>query len=197
MIKELKNILNESNKVEDNFYQDLYFQVNENNDQNEIQKHTESIKEKLSTDISQSFCFIKNNTIIGFYIFEKFDESYGNLYIHCIDTECLQDLFNHLVSFLDKTPYILELSIFRNDLVIQDHLIEFGFIEKERQRMYLQTSHHEAVISVDTYHFEKITESNLDIVSKISQSAHFIRNHIEGYQNFGLYEKQFNMEKQL
>lgn len=156
------------------------------------------ILEKVGNPFTTAFLMEENGQITGLIYLEKHQPHYGNLLVHATNDEILKSLIGHFITQNPQEETVVELTHFRDDFVIQDILIEYGLLEKERQRMvYAIPDDFEKPRFPSELSLEPITHENKQYVGEISSKAHSIRQNIEGYKDFESAENRIEMETLL
>ncbi|MEK9727700.1 MAG: GNAT family N-acetyltransferase [Candidatus Margulisiibacteriota bacterium] len=147
--------------------------------------------QKINSNQSKTFLLNNNSEPIGIAIIEIIERMYGNIILHCIDTDHEPILAQLLKEKINNN--ILELIQFTNNFNYRDTFIHLGFKEKERARMI----HHDIGIYADipevpNIQFEQLNNTHNEICGQISYSAHKHRQHIECYD---VYSSEKNRSK--
>jgi len=122
---------------------------------------------------------------------------YGSLLLFTIDPNIRVDLIREIVSRQLNKGIVLELIQFIDGFDFRDAFLDFGFQEKERQRMLYKIENPPEFDARPEVIFDALSEDTAATVGLISHNAHEIRKNIEGYRDFSSPELRANMAKRM
>ncbi len=156
------------------------------------------ITDKIHSSNSTSYGFVDNGVVKSFIVLETLQPHYGTVYTYSESDNDYVNLISQFLTTHQLSNFVFELIHFRKDHLVNDIFINFGLLEKPRQRMLYSINDDLTPVQYPSHlKFEPISINNLNHLASISTAAHRIRHAVEGYHDFFNSDDRIKMEKCL